>query len=211
MRVFVVPVTAALSALLFAISLLGCAGQNPDSADPDGGTVDSMSLTPSTSAEAGATSSADAGSQSQPEIDGGPRQPSCENGETCPTDTVCAPMGLCVPDCRLDEHPCPSQFPVCDQSTGVCRGQRSDGGPRPRGDGGLPPRGDGGLPPRGDGGLPPRGDGGPPPLPPCETIDDCDEDQVCAPLGFCVPDCRILERCPQRLPVCDEDTGLCTE
>jgi hypothetical protein len=203
MRVFLTPAAIAVSALFLANSLPGCAGENPESAAFDGGAIDTTSFLPNTSADAGASPSADRGAEGQTEADGGrPQLPSCANGETCPTDTVCAPMGLCVPDCRVGEHACPNERPVCDETTGFCE-------PGSRGDGGLPPRGDGGLPPRGDGGLPPRGDGGPPPLPPCETIDECDDDQVCAPMGHCVPDCRITERCPSRLPVCDEETGLC--
>jgi hypothetical protein len=177
MRVFLNPAATAVSALLLAISFPGCAGENPESAAADGGAIDTTSFLPNTSADAGTSPGADRGFGEQPEADGGPPQlPSCASGETCPTDTVCAPMGLCVPDCRLQGQACPSQFPICDESTGVCgEGAGSDGR----------------LPPRGDGRLPPRGDGGPPPM------------------GRCVPDCRITERCPPRLPVCDEETGLC--
>jgi dienelactone hydrolase len=39
---------------------------------------------------------------------------------------------------------------------------------------------------------------------------ECPEEMVCHPdLGRCVPDCRVAG-CPPWVPVCDEETGLCT-
>jgi len=47
-----------------------------------------------------------------------------------------------------------------------------------------------------------------PGLPPCSQAADCAANTICAPMGFCVPDCRSAG-CPQTTWTCDQSSGLC--
>jgi len=125
---------------------------------------------------------------------GGFCAPSCASAG-CESGFVCTPEKWCAPDCRQPGSACPGAM-SCDTSTGLC----SPG----------PPRGDGGpLPPKPDLGPLPKGDLGSAPQS-CSQGSACPKDLVCAPMGFCVPDCRVLkESCPTQHPTCDTATGLC--
>ena len=104
---------------------------------------------------------------------------SCKQSSECGKDLVCAPIGQCVPDCRVEK--CPQQMPTCNQANGLCG-------------------------PGGDGGSTLKGEGG---LPPCKQTSECGKDRVCTSFGVCVPDCRIDKNCPLDHPTCDTKTGVC--
>ena len=84
-------------------------------------------------------------------------------------------------------------------------GRRPDAGERPMaGNGGnMGPRPDGGPMRMPGNGGDPRPDPG--------ACGECNEGFVCLEsVDRCMPDCRLANnRCPQRAPTCNEDTGLC--
>jgi len=129
--------TAAIAGLLAATLTLGCAGEDLGSEAPpddkaDAGALPTADATTALTADGGPKGQTDAGRPDRgPAPDGRqPAGPSCENGEGCPADTVCAPVGFCVPDCRVEAQACPDHLAACDETTGLCeRDPSADGGP----------------------------------------------------------------------------------
>ena len=106
--------------------------------------------------------------------------PAC-SAAPCPAGLVCTAAKWCAPDCRLPQNACPAQVPRCDQATGLCEAEAGGSGDA----------------------------GGSQPVS-CDATTPCPGKLLCAPLGLCVPDCRIVTAtCPAQRPSCDTTSGLC--
>ena len=116
------------------------------------------------------------GNNEQPDNNG-----QCQSNEDCPQGKVCADIvGMCVPDCRLQNNNCPNENLECNESNGICEPStqnNSNNNPNEN-----------------------CGDNNE-----CEQGFIC-----APQLERCVPDCRLPSNsCPSHHPECDENSGMC--